>query len=430
MPNAERVVAIFTRAAGVQSPTYVLADHLGSPDVLTNSVGAVTERRSFDAFGRRRSPAWGLPYGGGPSGLPISFAGQEDDNLGLIDMKGRMYDPRVGRFLQADPYTPHAHTAQGWNRYSYTRNNPLKRIDPSGFTDLTSGWVQTPDGIDPYDNEDFYDQFDDPSSIYDSDPGPQVCVPPDPLSNNLLDGMSIPNDVAANGTGSTVWGPMGSPGNDPGAYVPDDGAGGAGPIYGVSQYPNNEYNYGSPFVQRIDSIPLPKDRSSEDKCIDSDTGEPMQDCIDSTTAILVESVIVGLARGPGWVWRGLGATFGRAALEDLGAEAEADVVVELSRARNPEAVAHIEEAQAAGKPSVLTIDREGARARRYQSLKGIGSRPGLQRDEYPPAMFKEGGRGASVRHIDPGQNQSAGSLIRHALTGHKNGTRVLLKAVE
>ncbi len=29
------------------------------------------------------------------------------------------------------------------------------------------------------------------------------------------------------------------------------------------------------------------------------------------------------------------------------------------------------------------------------------SKAGYDRDEYPPAMFKEGGKGASVRYISP-----------------------------
>lgn len=61
----------------------------------------------------------------------------------------------------------------------------------------------------------------------------------------------------------------------------------------------------------------------------------------------------------------------------------------------------MDDAIAAGKPDVLTIDRAGARSNRRDSLRGIETRPGLDRDEFPPAMFQEGGQGASVRHINP-----------------------------
>jgi RHS repeat-associated protein len=57
------------------------------------------------------------------------------DNLGLIHMNGRVQDPLIGRFLSADPYVPDPWDGQSFNRYSYVRNNPLTRVDPTGFCD-------------------------------------------------------------------------------------------------------------------------------------------------------------------------------------------------------------------------------------------------------------------------------------------------------
>src|ERR1700722_16052186 len=67
------------------------------------------------------------------------------------------------------------------------------------------------------------------------------------------------------------------------------------------------------------------------------------------------------------------------------------VVITISWSKYPEAAQHILDAQAAGKPSILTIDGLGADARRGASLAGIDKVPGQQLDEYPLAMFKEGG---------------------------------------
>src|SRR5262249_12000721 len=59
------------------------------------------------------------------------FTGHEHlDNLSLVHMNGRVYDPYLGRFLSADPFVPHPQLTQSYNRYSYTRNNPLNLIDP------------------------------------------------------------------------------------------------------------------------------------------------------------------------------------------------------------------------------------------------------------------------------------------------------------
>jgi hypothetical protein len=47
-------------------------------------------------------------------------------------MNGRMYDPLIGRFLSPDSYVQAPESAQGFNRYAYCMNNPLKYTDPSG----------------------------------------------------------------------------------------------------------------------------------------------------------------------------------------------------------------------------------------------------------------------------------------------------------
>jgi len=64
----------------------------------------------------------------------VGFTGQDHDNdLGLIDMKGRVYDPLAGRFTTADPVMQSPFWSQGLNRYSYVFNNPVNNTDPSGF---------------------------------------------------------------------------------------------------------------------------------------------------------------------------------------------------------------------------------------------------------------------------------------------------------
>ena len=61
------------------------------------------------------------------------------------------------------------------------------------------------------------------------------------------------------------------------------------------------------------------------------------------------------------------------------------------------------------------------------TLKGVDTIPGLDRDEYPPAMSLEGGNGASVRHINPSDNRGAGSKASHQLKTYPDGTYTDLK---
>ena len=57
---------------------------------------------------------------------------KHNDDLGLIYYNARYYLPSVGRFLSADTIVPDSEDPESFNRYAYTRNNPLKYVDPSG----------------------------------------------------------------------------------------------------------------------------------------------------------------------------------------------------------------------------------------------------------------------------------------------------------
>jgi len=112
------------------------------------------------------------------------------------------------------------------------------------------------------------------------------------------------------------------------------------------------------------------------------------------------------------------------------ASGEAPVCATISRTKHPEAAEHVEAAQAAGQPAELTIDRVGAKARGREALRGYPSKPGKDRDEYPPKMFEEGGRGASVRPIAPSDNRGAGASVGNQLRKHLNGTKVKIEVVD
>jgi RHS repeat-associated protein len=113
-----------------------------------------------------------------------------------------------------------------------------------------------------------------------------------------------------------------------------------------------------------------------------------------------------------------------------GGRGGADATIAISRGRHPESAAHAEAAMRGGQPSVLTIDRSGASARRGDALKDTPRTAGKDRDEYPPAMFREGGAGASVRSIDRTDNRGAGGCIGAQCRGMADGTKVQIKVTE
>lgn len=135
--------AIYTvRTDGSSSTFFVTSDHLGSADVITDGTGAAVVRESFAAFGARRGSNWsGAPSVADQAQFTSTtrhgYTGHEElDNLNLIHMNGRVYDPTLGRFISADPYIQAPMNQQSLNRYSYVTNGPMSATDPSGYWQL------------------------------------------------------------------------------------------------------------------------------------------------------------------------------------------------------------------------------------------------------------------------------------------------------
>ena len=122
--------------SGDEATYLMVKDHLGSLVARLNASGQLQQRYRFDAFGQQHEID-------GASILPVTsrtditqkgFTGHEMvGSMDIIHMKGRIYDPIIGRFLQADPHVQAPKNMQNLNRYSYVLNNPLSYTDPSGF---------------------------------------------------------------------------------------------------------------------------------------------------------------------------------------------------------------------------------------------------------------------------------------------------------
>jgi len=131
-----------------QDKQYLHKDILGSLVLITDNTGAIQQQFAYNAWGERVSQTDWQTVLPSFTFLPVAsqtttkgFTGHEMlDTVGLIHMQGRIYDPKLGRFVQGDPVVQDAMDTQAYNRYVYVRNNPLTLVDPNGYSFLGSLW--------------------------------------------------------------------------------------------------------------------------------------------------------------------------------------------------------------------------------------------------------------------------------------------------
>jgi RHS repeat-associated protein len=109
---------------GVRSFYHV--DALGSVRALTDASGSITDRYVYDVFGQIISQT-------GSTDNRYLFAGEEREPILRLDyLRARHYDPALGRFTSTDPLNGSIAVPQSLHPYSYSDNDPVNKVDPSG----------------------------------------------------------------------------------------------------------------------------------------------------------------------------------------------------------------------------------------------------------------------------------------------------------
>jgi RHS repeat-associated protein len=127
-------------------------DARGHCTLLTDSTGNILEQYEYDAFGwpyfydasgnsiGAYDPVQNLWEGYSQFGNRFLFTGREWlSDLRLYDLRNRLYQPELGRFLQPDPKE---FAAGDYNLYRYCHNDPVNRSDPMGLEFFDLGYTR------------------------------------------------------------------------------------------------------------------------------------------------------------------------------------------------------------------------------------------------------------------------------------------------
>jgi RHS repeat-associated protein len=141
--SAQLVAEYSIALSPTQQVSYLTADHLSSPRVITDASGAVKSRKDFTAFGEQTATAQRTEnLGYQPPSVRQGYTGYEkDEESGLEFAQARFYNSIHGRYTSIDPLTASADTKnpQTFNRYSYVLNSPYKFVDPLGLISSSTG---------------------------------------------------------------------------------------------------------------------------------------------------------------------------------------------------------------------------------------------------------------------------------------------------
>ena len=99
----------------------------------------------------------------------IRYAGEfYDAETGLYYLRARYYDPYIGRFISEDSYWGEDSNPLSLNLYTYTHNDPIQFIDPSGHSAYDKGQQQVKEQVKNESQQSLKNKLNAQKSSYDS----------------------------------------------------------------------------------------------------------------------------------------------------------------------------------------------------------------------------------------------------------------------
>ncbi len=116
---------VWYEGGGTGDRRHLYADERGSVVAVSGGAGVAINR--YDEYGVPQGAIAGRFGYTGQAWMPT---------VGLAYYRARMYNPALGRFMQADPIG----YGSGMNLYAYVRGDPVNFNDPSGLCYYTISW--------------------------------------------------------------------------------------------------------------------------------------------------------------------------------------------------------------------------------------------------------------------------------------------------
>ena len=116
-------------AADAANDLFPLQGHLNTSLGAVDANGNLVEQTAGDAYGNLAQQ----------TGLKQShpYTGEYwDQDSQLLYLRARWYDPKVARFVSADPFEGKQRNPRSLNRYAYAHSDPVHNADPSGEMSL------------------------------------------------------------------------------------------------------------------------------------------------------------------------------------------------------------------------------------------------------------------------------------------------------
>nr|WP_228456974.1 RHS repeat-associated core domain-containing protein [Chryseobacterium sp. LAM-KRS1] len=144
-PYESNIIYVKSYEESTGSYKFLHKDYLGSILAISDEAGNKLEQRHFDAWGNithfKKATKQTLTdrdlinsfIASGGLLVDRGYTSHEYfPEVGIVHMNGRLYDPLLRRFLNADENIQDPTNTQNYNKYGYVLNNPLLFNDPSG----------------------------------------------------------------------------------------------------------------------------------------------------------------------------------------------------------------------------------------------------------------------------------------------------------